>query len=218
MILGAFVGLGFQVFENVQYIVGGIETNFNQNPAQVAFKVFFLRSVTGLWSHAVYTAIAGAGLRYFIGAKEPATFGKRLGVAIGMLLVAMVVHSMLDAVAAVPGFFVLSPIFTIAAVVITWRVVNRGERRWIATLLHDEVALGSRRPSSTSWPVTTRPPSATSAGIKKSQGKAAAKQAEHILDATYDLGAAYAATPGRRDADIEHARSEIARLRGLTPA
>ena len=102
MILGAFVGLGFQVFENVQYIVGGIETNFNQNPAQVAFKVFFLRSVTGLWSHAVYTAIAGAGLRYFIGAKEPATFGKRLGVAIGTLLVAMVVHSMLDAVAAVP--------------------------------------------------------------------------------------------------------------------
>ena len=55
-------------------------------------------------------------------------------------------------------------------------------------------------------------------GIKKSQGKAAAKQAEHILDATYDLGPAYAATPGRRDADIEHARSEIARLRGLTPA
>jgi RsiW-degrading membrane proteinase PrsW (M82 family) len=215
MILGAFVGLGFQVFENVQYIVSGIETNYNQNPAQHAVQVFFLRSVTGLWSHAVYSAIAGAGLGYFVGAKHKSR-GRRFAVAIGMLLLAMVVHSCLDAAVAQPGLIALSPIVTLTAVVLTWRFATRGERQWIATLLHDEVANGVL--SQAELDVVAGDGKASKhyiAGIKKANGKAAAKRAEHVIDAAYDLAAAHASTEDPTSDAVAYARSELIRVRGL---
>jgi len=219
MILGAFVGLGFQVFENVSYIVNGIQQNYDQNPVQDGLKVFVTRSLTGLWSHAVYTAIAGAGLGYFFGAKGRASVAKRLGVAAGMLLVAMVVHGLLDAAVGAPIFVVLSPIFTIAAVVIAWKFANRNERRWMATLLHGEVERGTLTQAELDVMAGDRKASKKYlADIKKTQGKGAAKQAEHVLEATYDLAAAYAEAEDPDAVEVQHARSEVLRLRGAAVA
>lgn len=215
MILGAFVGLGFQVFENVQYIVSGIETGFNQNPVRDALKVFVLRSITGLWSHAVYTAIAGAGFGYYMSAKHTGK-GKRLAVAVGMLLIAIVVHASLDAVVGFGGFIVVSPILTVTAVVLAWKFANRGERRWIATLLEGEVARGTL--GQDELDVLAGDGKASKRYVeraKKANGRKAGKQAEHVLEAAYDLAAAYAATEDPTSDDVQHARSELVRIRGL---
>lgn len=212
MILGAFVGLGFQVFENVQYIVGGIEADFDQTPIQDGLFVFGARTATGFYTHAVYTAIAGAGLGYFLSRKDKRR-GHRWAVMIGLLLVAMVVHGMLDASQAVPVLAVLAGFASIGAIILVWRFADRGEREWVAVLMADEVADGT----------ITQPELDVIAGrhkvrkhylkaIKHEQGKAAAKQAGFILDAGYDLATAIASTGDADSPEAEHARAEIRRL------
>ncbi len=66
VIFGAFVGIGFQEVENVVYslnAVAGAETN-SLGPV---WQVFVLRGLlSGLWSHAVYSAIVGAGIAYTV--------------------------------------------------------------------------------------------------------------------------------------------------------
>ncbi len=56
------------------------------------------------------------------------------------------------------------------------------------------------------------------AEIKKAQGRAAAKHAEHVLDAVYDLGAAFASTEDPTSDDVQYARSEVIRVRALAPS
>jgi protease PrsW len=215
MILGAFVGLGFQVFENVQYIVNGIGANFNQNPVQDGMKVFGMRTLTGFYTHAVYTAIAGAGLGYFLSRKDKSK-AHRWMVMIGLLILAMIVHGLLDASVAVAALAVLAGIASILAIILVWRFADRGERAWIAVIMADEVT--NRTITQGELDVISGKRKTRKhylAQVEKEQGKASAKKAEHVLDAGYDLAAAIASTDDPSSPKADHARAEIARLRGV---
>jgi RsiW-degrading membrane proteinase PrsW (M82 family) len=62
-ILGAVVGLGFQVVEDIVYTANVMAVG--QDPAAAISQMFLLRGVFGgLWSHAVYTGLFGLGLGY----------------------------------------------------------------------------------------------------------------------------------------------------------
>lgn len=63
MLLGMFVGLGFQVFENVQYLCNFVAGNFNSKPTGDMALIFGIRSVTGFWGHWLFTGLSGAGDR-----------------------------------------------------------------------------------------------------------------------------------------------------------
>ena len=68
IVYGAFVGLGFQVAENFVYttdaLTGGL---FGAEPGQVVLDMFVLRGLElGMWSHVVYTALAGFGIAYAV--------------------------------------------------------------------------------------------------------------------------------------------------------
>ena len=218
MILGAFVGLGFQVFENVQYIVGGIEADFDQTPVKDGLFVFGARTATGFYTHAVYTAIAGAGLGYFLSRKDKSR-AHRWAVMIGLLLVAMFVHGMLDASQAVPVLAVLAGFASVGAIILVWRFADRGEREWVAVLMADEVAHGTS-PRAELDVVAGRHKVRKHylKAIKHEQGKASAKQAGFILDAGYDLATAVASTGDADSPEAGHARAEIQRLRTFQPA
>jgi RsiW-degrading membrane proteinase PrsW (M82 family) len=128
LLLGAFTGLGFQLFENFQYMTNAVVDNFGASPVQDVTSVFVMRAGTGLWSHALYTAIAGAGLGYFIGATDRSR-GHRFAVAAGLLLVAMVIHGSLDAVAAVgPVAIPFTVIAGTVGIVLVWRFADRRQR------------------------------------------------------------------------------------------
>jgi RsiW-degrading membrane proteinase PrsW (M82 family) len=68
LVYGLFIGLGFQVAENFLYTADGIQTAvFNATPGRLVLDLFVLRGLgLGLWSHAVYTAIAGVGVAYAV--------------------------------------------------------------------------------------------------------------------------------------------------------
>ena len=214
LLLGAFVGLGFQALEDYSYIVNGVADNYGASQVADTVTIFALRAVTGLWSHALYTAIAGAGLGYFVGATSR-SLGHRLAVA--ALAAAMVIHGSLDAVAAVGP---VSIVFTVLAgtigLVVAWRFADRRQRRWIGVLLEEEVGAGTVTAEELAVLQGRRKDrKAYLAAIRREGGKPAQRRAGHVLDAELELAARLAGTDAPSSPDVAAARAEVARVRAL---
>jgi RsiW-degrading membrane proteinase PrsW (M82 family) len=87
-VYGAMAGLGFAVVENVFYFIAvfGGET-------EGVLLGFFVRVIaSGLYGHVLYTGLSGMGIAYFTTRRGEASFGKRLGVAVGLFAIAMLAH------------------------------------------------------------------------------------------------------------------------------
>ncbi len=87
-VYGAMVGLGFAVVEDVIYFIFEFGGSI---PAVLAG--FYVRVIaSGLYTHVLFTGIAGIGLAYFVTRREERPFWRRLLVAGALLLLAMVAH------------------------------------------------------------------------------------------------------------------------------
>jgi len=135
---GVVVGLGFQVTENFLY-----STQWSAQGAdpQLVLQTFVLRGfVTGLWSHATYTAITGAAVGYFFGStRGPRVRAAVLAVALGA---AMLLHGFFNSpllqVGVVPAAIIKGiPVLILALVTLRW--VHLRERRALSKDAHDLV-------------------------------------------------------------------------------
>ena len=143
-ILGAFVGLGFQVFEDWMYGVNASATAFGFDQVHNSIATFLARGLlAGLVSHALYTALVGAGIGAWVQSRgQP--LGARLPGTVGPIAAALLLHSMWD-YGAFTGFtivVILTGISAIILVVIIGRWTNRQLRPWMSDLLAPEVASG----------------------------------------------------------------------------
>lgn len=67
VVYGAVTGLGFQVVENIQYAVSAVELAGRGDRIGPVVLTFLLRGfLGGLWSHTLFSALAGAGVGYFV--------------------------------------------------------------------------------------------------------------------------------------------------------
>ncbi|SNT57913.1 Membrane proteinase PrsW, cleaves anti-sigma factor RsiW, M82 family [Asanoa hainanensis] len=99
VVYGAFVGLGFQEIENITYSLNAVAAAGDDSVAAV-LQVFLVRGLlAGLWSHTVYSAIAGAGVAYAVLHRERSWFN-RIGVALGALALAWLMHFLWNSPAA----------------------------------------------------------------------------------------------------------------------
>ncbi|GIF65538.1 hypothetical protein Ais01nite_35730 [Asanoa ishikariensis] len=99
VVYGAFVGLGFQEIENITYSLNAVAAAGDDSLAAV-LQVFLVRGLlAGLWSHTVYSAIAGAGVAYAVLHRERSWFN-RIGVALGALALAWLMHFLWNSPAA----------------------------------------------------------------------------------------------------------------------
>jgi RsiW-degrading membrane proteinase PrsW (M82 family) len=65
IVLGAFCGVGFQIVEGYAFAMSRTVLNRAGDVVEPVIAVFIVRGVlAGLWSHAVFTAIAGAGIAW----------------------------------------------------------------------------------------------------------------------------------------------------------
>ncbi|THV41558.1 PrsW family intramembrane metalloprotease [Glycomyces buryatensis] len=65
VVLGAFCGVGFQIVEGYAFAMSSTVLNRAGDVVEPVVAVFVVRGVlAGLWSHAVFTAIVGAGIAY----------------------------------------------------------------------------------------------------------------------------------------------------------
>jgi len=210
-IIGAFIGLGFQVFEDILYVYNGATQTFGAAQLGTSLQVFLVRGVAGIVSHALFSAIFCAGLMWVLGR----TRGERK-VPLGVLtmLMAMVFHFAWDDMVALGGGGVLAAVlpFLIAVVELialfaVLRRAARQERAWIRDLLGPEVETGVVDPALLD----------AVSGLRKER-KAYRKRlrsrrkARHLVEGAGDLAHELARADGRETDRVAHARAEVRRL------
>jgi RsiW-degrading membrane proteinase PrsW (M82 family) len=210
-IIGAFIGLGFQVFEDVLYVYNGATQTFGANQLGTSLQVFLVRGASGIVSHALFSALFCTGLMWVLGR----TRGER-DVVRGVLtmLLAMVFHFAWDDMAGLGGNgalvavlpFVIA-VVELAALFAVLRRAARRERAWMRDLLGPEVEAGVVDPALAD----------AVSGLGRDR-KAYRKhlhsrrRARHRIEAAGDLAREIARAGGRETGRVAHARAEVARL------
>jgi RsiW-degrading membrane proteinase PrsW (M82 family) len=211
LIIGAIAGLAFQVFEDVAYVYGSAASNFGQ--AEYGTSTLWMRTVLGMTGHWTWSAVAGAGLIYLIG--RPAEKPRR-GFGIALILSSMFLHWTWDSLVGLTGgaawaVALYVPLTIVNLVVFIWvyRMTVAKERDWARALLADEVNRGVITADELEASVARRK---DRKHFVKSQPNH--RSAKHVLEATTDLADEIAEGYGVDTPGVEHARAEIARLRG----
>jgi protease PrsW len=209
LILGAFVGLGFQISENISYAWIGAANSFGDLGA--AWSTILARTLASIPSHWMYTGIFGAGLIWFIGRPDvPA----RKGLGAGLMLGAMLMHGLWDASAAIAGDNVISIVPGIVAFglisVFVWVYDNSVsiEREWMRELMAPEVELGVVTPHELDALAGSRSTLKSYVRSQPSRGNA-----ERVLEAETDLAHQIARDGGAETAAVQRARVAVAQAR-----
>lgn len=209
-IIGAFAGLGFQVFEDVLYVYNGAAQAFGVDQIATSFHMFLVRGAAGIVSHALFSAIFCAGLMWVLG-RTPGERNVPRGVL--TMLAAMVFHFAWDDMGGLSGgngvvTVVLMFVVAVIELVTLFYVLRHAagqERTWIRQLLGpeglDPVLLGAV------------------SGLRKDREafrKAVGdrRRARHLLEAAADLAREVARARGNDTREVTHARAELFRLGG----
>ncbi|MGW4209165.1 PrsW family intramembrane metalloprotease [Lentzea sp. NPDC004789] len=213
-IIGAFIGLGFQVFEDVLYVYNGAAQTFGVDQIGASLQIFVIRGATGIVSHALFSAIFCAGLMWVL-SRTP---GER-NVPRGLLtmLAAMFFHFAWDDMGAIGGgravMAVVLP-FVIAAVEL-WtlfyvlRHAARQERIWIRGLLAPEAETGVVDPALLSAVSGLRRDRKAFRRLVRNR-----RRARHLVEAAGDLARELALAGAHETERVAYARAELLRLRG----
>ena len=92
-ILGAFIGIGFEVTEDVLYVFNGAGKHFASNQIADSIQVIALRSASGLVSHAAFSALVCCGLFWILG-RDPR--GRHVVKGLLLIVVGMALHGSWD--------------------------------------------------------------------------------------------------------------------------
>ena len=211
LILGAFVGLGFQISEDISYAWIGAADAFGD--IGTAWQTIVVRTLASIPSHWMYTAIFGAGLIWFVGRPQvPA----RRGLGAGLMLLAMLMHGLWDGSAAIAGNSVFGWIVptTVAAVLISvfvwiYRTTQPIEREWMRELMAPEVELGVVTPAELNALAGTR-----SMLRSYTRSQPSPRTAERVLEAETKLAHQIARDGGAHTEPVQQARAAVARARG----
>ena len=92
VVYGAMVGLGFQITEDIVFAVGAVALAGQGDQVQPVIATFLLRGfLAGVWSHTLFSALAGAGIGYLVVRRERGR-AHRAGVAALAVLGAWASH------------------------------------------------------------------------------------------------------------------------------
>ncbi len=216
LIVGAFLGLGFQVFEDVIYGVNSAFGNFGVDALASSYTTSVMRVVVGLTSHWTYSAIFCAGLIYLIGRPDEP---RRIGRGLFLMFAAMALHGLWDATGGLTGInkilfpvvYVLVPVSLIALFVWIYKTSVVAERRWMRELMEPEVAAGVLSQADVDALAGSR--KERKAYVKAHKGHKSHVHAKHVLHAAGDLAKQIARDGGADTERVQFARSEVLRVR-----
>ena len=221
LILGAFIGLGFQIIEDIAYAMTSASSQFGANQIGASIDTIFVRMVSGVAAHIVYSAIFCAGLIYLLGRPaEPRRVGR------GLLLVAtpILLHGTWDSLAAIgsrSALTLLSLLITVIviALVIAVRVYEltvRRERDFVRDVMTPEQARNVITAAELDAMAGNR--KARKAYRKASGKHRERKRTRYVLNAAYDLADELAAARGADTDRVRFARAEVGRIRAGVPS
>jgi RsiW-degrading membrane proteinase PrsW (M82 family) len=216
LIVGAYVGLGFQVFEDLLYGKNAAYRDFGVDQAGAVLHTFVLRSLSGIASHALFTALFSAGLIYLLGTiAQP----RRVGRGLSLMATAVLVHLLWDSMGALSrgtgGVIILLMLgitaASIAALLIALRLAGGRERAWLRDLLAPEVADGTLTDAELT--ALTGHRKQIRAYVRSHENGMSRRKSKHVLRAARDLAHDIAVAGGTNSPQVEHSRGEITRLR-----
>jgi RsiW-degrading membrane proteinase PrsW (M82 family) len=210
LVVGALVGLGFQISEDVSYAFIGAANAFGDVGA--AWTTIIARTLASIPSHWMFSGIFGAGLVWFIGRPEvPA----RKGLGAGLMLTAMLMHGLWNASSGIGGDSVFAWIVptTVACVLIgvfvwVYKTTVPVEREWMRELMAPEVQLGVVTPAELDALAGSR---STLKSYLRTQPSR--RSAEHVLEAERELAHQIARDGGAETAAVQQARAAVAQAR-----
>jgi RsiW-degrading membrane proteinase PrsW (M82 family) len=214
-IIGAFLGLGFQVFEDLLYVYNGAAQTFGSDQIASSLQIFLVRGAAGIVSHALFSAIFCAGLMWVLG-RTPGERNVPRGVL--TMLTAMVFHFAWDDMAGLSGGIgavaAVLP-FAIAAVELVTlfyvlRHAARQERIWVRRLLQPEADAGVIDPALLGAVSGLRRDRIAFRKLVRGRSRS-----RHLVDAAADLARELARAQGLETNEVVHARAELLRLRGV---
>jgi RsiW-degrading membrane proteinase PrsW (M82 family) len=144
LVYGAFIGLGFQVVENIQYFVEN-----SGGTARGVLEIFYVRVVlSGLYSHMLFTGFMGFGFAYFI-TQVGRRLGRRLGVFALCIVLSWAAHFvwnspwleslMYEGDAGFAGALMIKGLPFLTILVLLGVFAGRRERQVFGRLMHSEV-------------------------------------------------------------------------------
>jgi protease PrsW len=225
-ILGAFIGLGFQILENVLYVANAAPSQFGAHQVGASLSTFAVRMSSGIASHILFTAIFCTGLVYLLGRPSQP---RRIGRGIGLIVLAMGFHGLWDGQAALvrslfgdgtgSAFVSIAllfglPIVGVLIVIGVFKVAVVGERAYMRDMLAPEVARG----------VITDAELTAAAGDRKARRRylrserGHRRRRRHVLDAVFDLAAELGRAGGATTDRVAFARDEVRRTRAAAGA
>lgn len=218
-VVGAFVGLGFQLSEDVLYVVNQAVSTFGANNVGAIVQVGLIRMLVGLFSHTLFSAVFGTGLVYLVGTDRTPT---RRGLGLLLILLAMLAHGVWDNAAAIAGVLGVNPLVTmlltalveLVIILVVLRIASRGERKEVEALMAPEVDRGTiTAPELSALSGTARE---RRHFVKHHTGYSSKAKARHILAAAGDLARARTLSNGTETPAVAFARSEIERVRATS--
>src|SRR6201993_537418 len=220
-ILGAFIGLGFQIVEDISYAMTSAGTQFGANQIGASVGTIVLRMVSGVAAHILYSAIFCAGLVYLLGRPaEPRKVGR------GLLLVAtpMLLHGIWDSLGAIAGpsglklLGLLIAVVVLALVIVVWvyQLTVKPERDFVRDVMAPEEARDVITPAELDAMAGNR--KARKAYRKTARKGHERKRPRYVLNAAYALGDELAAARGADTDRVRFARAEVARIRAGVPS
>ena len=214
LMVGAYVGLGFQIVEDILYAQNSAFAEFGAHQSDAVLHTFLLRAITGIPSHALYTALFGAGVIYALG--TPAQ-PRRLARGIALMLSAMLIHGVWDSAAAIGGpvfvglIILATTLLSLLALLVAIRWAGRRERMFMRDIMATEVDAGTISEAELDALAGDR--KARRAAVKTRAKGVSRRREKHVLRAARDLAADLAVAGGEDTPPVEYSRSEIARLR-----
>jgi protease PrsW len=210
LVVGALVGLGFQISEDISYAFLGAANAFGDLGA--AWTTIVARTLASIPSHWMFSGIFGAGLVWFIGRPDvPA----RKGLGAALMLTAMLMHGLWNASSAIGGGSAFAWIVptTVACVLIgvfvrVYETTVPVERQWMRELMAPEVQLGVVTPTELDALAGSR---STLKSYLRTQPSR--RRAERVLEAERELAHQIARDGAAETAAVQHARAAVARAR-----
>jgi RsiW-degrading membrane proteinase PrsW (M82 family) len=212
LIVGAFLGLGFQIVEDISYASLSAASDFGE-PGATA-DTLLVRTLSSVSSHWMFSAIFCAGVIWFVGRPDAPA---RRGLGLGLMATAMLLHGTWDAIAPIAGGSALGYVLPIgvtavgvAVVVWIYRTTVPIERTWMREIMAPEVEIG----------IIDKAELDALAGGRRTRNayvRAAAgeRSARHVLTAASDLAHQLARDGGAATPAVDRARNEVTRLRAV---
>lgn len=220
-ILGAFIGLGFQILEDVSYATTAAGSRFGADQIQLSLVTVWFRMFTGVAAHILYSAIFCAGLVYLLGRPgEP----RRLGRGLLLIAIPVVLHGVWNSLKVFAGtdpttqLALLLGVTTVALAIVArvFSLTVGRERELMRVVMAPEVARGVINAAELDAIAGNR--KARKRFRKSIPSRAGRRHGGYVLNAARDLAAELAGARGAETDRVAFARSEVERIRYGEPS